>query len=55
MRLRRRGQPTGPTSPDPYTPASYKGAGCMLLASLVGIGLVMLAYSWAVTVWTPPA
>jgi hypothetical protein len=55
MRLRRRERPPEPTSPNPYTPASYRGAGCMLIATLVGIGLVMLAYSWAVTVWTPPA
>lgn len=55
MRLRRRERPPEPTSPNPYTAPTYKGVGCMLLATLVGMALVMLAYSWAVTVWTPPA
>jgi hypothetical protein len=55
MRLRRRDRQPEPTSPNPYTPPSYKGVGCMLVVTLVGFALVMLAYSWAVTVWTPPA
>lgn len=55
MRLRRRDRQPEPTAPNPYTPPSYKGVGCMLVVTLVGLALVMLAYSWAVTVWTPPA
>lgn len=53
MRLRRRRQPE-PTSPRPYKPPTWLGVGCMLVATMGGIALVMLAYSWAITQWTPP-
>lgn len=35
------------SSPDPYTPPSYRGAIFMLVLSLVGVVLVWLAYSAA--------
>lgn len=35
------------TSPDPYTPPSYRGALLMLVLSLVGVVFVWLAYSAA--------
>lgn len=38
------------TSPDPYTPPSYRGAMFMLVLILVGVVLVWLAYSAAMDV-----
>jgi len=54
MRLRRRDRQPGPTSPNPYTPPSFKGACCMLVVSVTGVALAWLAYSWALNQWTPP-
>jgi hypothetical protein len=55
MRLRRsRPERFQPTSPDRYTPPSYRGSILMLIVSLVGITFMWLAYSWALNQWTPP-
>ena len=35
------------SSPDPYTPSSYRGAILMLVLSLAGVVFVWLAYSAA--------
>ena len=35
------------SSPDPYTPSSYRGALLMLVLSLAGVVFVWLAYSAA--------
>lgn len=45
--MKRRAKRREPTSPDHYTPPSYRGAIIMLVVSLVGIVLVWLAYGWA--------
>jgi hypothetical protein len=54
MRLSRRQRRPEPTSPRPYKPPTWAGVGCMLFATMAGMALVILAYSWAVTQWTPP-
>jgi hypothetical protein len=54
MRLRRRERPQGPTSPDHYTPPSFRGTCLMLVLMVTGIVAVWLAYSWALGQWTPP-
>ena len=38
------------SSPDHYTPSSYRGAILMLVLSLVGIVLLWLAYSAAMNI-----
>ena len=55
MRLRRGESRQEPTSPRPYKPPTWLGVIGMLVVTLVGLALVMLAFSWAVTQWTPPA
>jgi hypothetical protein len=47
VRLRRRPRPQEPTSPDHYTPPSFRGAILMLVVALTGIVLAWLAYGWA--------
>jgi hypothetical protein len=55
MRWRRKPKTYAPTSPDSFTPPSYRGAFLMLIVSLVVIVLLWLAYGWALGEWTPPA
>jgi hypothetical protein len=45
--LRRRGGRDWATSPDVFTPPSYRGAILMLVVSLVAIVALWLAYGWA--------
>jgi hypothetical protein len=52
--LRRRAKPQEPTSPDHYTPPSFRGPMLMLAVSIAGIVLVWLAYSWALASWPAP-
>ena len=52
---RRRRKPAEPTSPDHFTPPSYRGAILMLVVSLTAIVFLWLAYGWALSQWTPPA
>lgn len=52
--MNRRKKPQEPTSPDHYTPPSYRGAIIMLAVSIAGIVFVWQAYSWALSQWTPP-
>ena len=44
------------SSPDPYTPSSYRGAILMLVLSLAGIVFLWLAYGAALEhpVWAGP-
>ncbi len=43
-----------PSSPDPYTPASFRGTLVMLAAILAGLAAVWIAYGWALEQWSPP-